>query len=173
MHNVKTLILNTDFSPLSQISWKKAFVLNMRNSVITLKHYEQPVYDSTGKAWPVPCVILLKKYVKRTSRVLLTKRNLFIRDQYICQYCHMHKSVSELSMDHIIPKSKGGRTEWANVVTACKSCNSRKGNKLISHSLNPYEPSHYELFKSANFPIEWQDYVQTSKKRKETTRILS
>ena len=115
----------------------------------------------------LPSVIALKSFVKLQRNPNFTRFNVFLRDKFTCQYCWSKK---ELTFDHLLPRSKGGKTDWNNVVTACSNCNVKKGGRLISYSdmkLNqePFKPSTEDLHKNGkNFPpnflhSSWMDYL--------------
>jgi 5-methylcytosine-specific restriction endonuclease McrA len=96
----------------------------------------------------VPAVIMLKDFIKAKTVVRFSKSNVYLRDQYYCCYCSAPVTKSQATMDHVLPISKGGKTNWENIVTACGSCNSRKGNKTGPEwkpRYKPYRPGYYEL----------------------------
>ncbi len=113
---------------------------------------------------PVPSVIRLKYYVKPIYRdAYPTKRNIFIRDRYRCQYCG---SVKDLTLDHIIPKVRGGKDAWTNLVCACKKCNNYKGNRTPEEAgmqllSKPRKPSYLELMilSRREIPEEWKEFL--------------
>ncbi|MFY7818419.1 MAG: HNH endonuclease [Akkermansiaceae bacterium] len=90
-----------------------------------------PMIHSVRIAMRLPKVIVLSLYDKIPSKeVTFSRRNVFWRDQYTCQYCAKSFTESELNLDHVIPRQKGGKTTWENIVTSCVKCNTRKGSKL-------------------------------------------
>lgn len=99
---------------------------------------------TTSRSFQVPSVIRLRAFVRRPRpRVKLTRREIFIRDRFTCQYCGCMEK--DLTVDHIVPRSRGGRHEWTNVITSCKACNHRKGNKSLQDARmvlasEPHEP---------------------------------
>ena len=115
----------------------------------------------------LPSVVALKSFICPQSNPNFTRFNVFLRDRFLCQYC---ASSEELTFDHLLPRSKGGKTNWDNVVTACSSCNVKKGGRLLKHSgmkLNqePFQPSIEDLHRNGqNFPLNflhksWMDYL--------------
>jgi 5-methylcytosine-specific restriction endonuclease McrA len=98
----------------------------------------------------LPSVLALKEYIPLARRPAFTRFNVFLRDKWQCQYCASHYKTNELTFDHVIPRSRGGRTLWENIVTACQACNTTKGNRL-PHEVNmhpitePRMPAIYEL----------------------------
>ncbi len=122
------LVLNSTYEPLSVVSVKRAIVLVLKDKAEIVEAADAYL-RSEKLCLPVPLVIRLVAYVKvpRFVNVPLTRKTVFARDRYTCQYCGRQLPKSELTLDHVIPKHKGGSTEWENVVTACKACNHRKG----------------------------------------------
>jgi 5-methylcytosine-specific restriction endonuclease McrA len=118
----------------------------------------------------IPSVVALKEYITPAKMPAFTRFNVFLRDEWRCQYCAQHFRTHELTFDHVIPRSKGGRTSWDNIVAACRPCNSYKGNKMPTkcgmHPIKaPIEPTIYELQKKGrkfppNFLHEsWSDFL--------------
>ena len=134
-----------------------------------LSEYDRTVH-STSFEMKLPSVIALKEYVSASRNPAFTRFNVFLRDRFSCQYCSKSHPTSELTFDHLIPRSKGGRTMWDNVVTACMSCNLRKGHRLpeqcgMHPRRRPWRPSSYELQENGRaFPPNylhesWRDYL--------------
>ena len=103
----------------------------MSEKVHPIDFYEDYILVSAGgEAFQVPKTVVLKKYVKMPDRAYRpNRRNIFLRDNYTCKYCKKQLSAEELSIDHVLPKSRGGKETWDNLVTACKPCNSKKGDR--------------------------------------------
>lgn len=148
------LILNADYKPLSYyplsvLPWQEAIKAIFRGSVHVVSEYERTV-RSPGQEMRLPSVLALKDYVPMSRSPAFTRFNVFLRDGWCCQYCGERHKTHELTFDHVMPRSKGGRTNWENIVAACRPCNTRKGNDLPSdinmHPLKePKQPSIYEL----------------------------
>jgi 5-methylcytosine-specific restriction endonuclease McrA len=127
--NENVLVLNTTYEPINICKVKRATVLILKNIAVPLE-YNSKYISSPSVKIPVPSVIKLLKYIKIPTRtVVLSRKNVLIRDDYTCQYCGKKFPPNELTIDHIIPKSKGGKTSWDNVVTCCKKCNTIKGQQ--------------------------------------------
>ena len=145
------LVLNADaqpvsYLPLSAIQWKEAITYLWMDKVTVLDWYDDWVVRSASWETKVPAVIMMKQMMRRRRRPRFGKTNLYIRDLYTCQYCNTSQTRNNLTLDHVIPLSKGGRTRWENIVAACGPCNSKKGNKTIMKPVRqPYEPDYYEL----------------------------
>ena len=168
------LVLNADFRPLSYYplslcSWQDAIKSVFLKRVSIIESYEQEVHSPTITL-KLPSVIALKDYVMLKRQPAFTRFNVFLRDNFTCQYCNHRFSANELTFDHLLPRSKGGKTDWNNVVTACSECNVKKGGRLLSKSgmrLNqrPYQPTTEDLHKNGkNFPPNflhksWMDYL--------------
>ena len=166
-----TLVLNADYQPLSYFplslwSWQDTIKAVFLDRVNIVSEYED-VVRSPGFSMKIPSVISLKQYVKTQKSPVFNRFNVFLRDKFSCQYCG---SGEDLTFDHLLPRSKGGQTNWDNVVTACSSCNVKKGGRLLKNldmSLNqePYQPSTEDLHKNGkNFPPNflhksWMDYL--------------
>ena len=154
------LVLNADYRPLSYYplslwSWQDSIKSVYLDRVTIVNNYDR-VIRSPSFSMKLPSVIALKSYVKPQSNPNFTRFNVFLRDKFSCQYCG---SKSELTFDHLLPRSKGGKTDWNNVVTACSSCNVKKGGNLINQSemiLNqkPYQPSTEDLHRNGKIFLQ-------------------
>lgn len=128
------LILNADYRPLSYFplslwSWQEAVKAIFRDSVVVVSEYERVIRSPTHTV-RLPSVLALKEYLPMNKAPAFTRFNLFLRDQWTCQYCHDDFRTQELTFDHVIPRSRGGRTAWTNIVTACQQCNLAKGDRM-------------------------------------------
>ena len=165
------LVLNADYRPLSYYplslwSWQDSIKSVYLDRVAIVSHYDR-VIRSPSFSMKLPSVIALKSYVKPQSNPNFTRFNVFLRDKFTCQYCGSNK---ELTFDHLLPRSKGGKTNWNNVVTACSDCNVIKGGRLYYNSgmtlhQKPFCPTAEDLHKNGkNFPPNflhksWMDYL--------------
>ncbi|MCF8496035.1 MAG: HNH endonuclease [Alphaproteobacteria bacterium] len=128
------LVLNADYRPLSYYplslwSWQDAVRAIFRESVTVVSEYDR-VVRSPRFEMKLPSVIALKDYIPMASSPAFTRFNVFLRDQWMCQYCAEDFKTHELTFDHVVPRSRGGRTTWENIVAACRGCNTQKGNRL-------------------------------------------
>lgn len=128
------LVLNADYRPLSYFplslwSWQDVVKAVFLDRVAIVSEYDRAV---RSPSWQIklPSVIALKSYIPMNRRPAFTRFNVFLRDRFGCQYCGAGYPPEELTFDHIVPRSRGGRTTWENVVTACIDCNRDKGNRL-------------------------------------------
>ncbi len=123
---MSVLVLNADYTPLSVCTTERAFLLMYLQKADIITAAEDKMLRTVQTSYPFPSVIKIKQYIHVPYKsVVLTRQNVFRRDNYCCQYCGATK---DLTLDHLIPKSKGGRSSWVNLVTACKRCNSLKGD---------------------------------------------
>ena len=165
------LILNANaqpvnYLPLSVINWKEAIRYMYHDKCDVLEWYDDWLVRSPSWETKVPAVIMMKQYIKSKSEVRFSKSNLYLRDQYKCQYCGNEFSRTHLTMDHVVPTSRGGKTEWTNIVAACNPCNSTKGNRMDwKPKYKPYRPGYWELVrkrKQMEFTIKhpsWELFI--------------
>lgn len=145
------LLLNSDASPvsmlpLSAISWQDAIKYIVLDKVSVLEWHEDWIVRSATWSTPVPAIIMLKEYYRKKGYVRFSKYNVFLRDEFKCQYCGDRVEKREATLDHVLPVSHGGRTTWENCTTACSTCNGSKGNnRKITPKTKPYKPSYWEL----------------------------
>ena len=168
------LVLNADFRPLSYFplslwSWQDAIKAVFLERVQVVSEYDREI-RSPGFNMKLPSVIALKEYVPLKSTPAFTRFNVFLRDRFSCQYCGTQQHTSDLTFDHVIPRSKGGKTNWQNIVTACSDCNVKKGDRLIRESglsllRRPYRPGQHQLRENGRaFPPNylhesWRDFL--------------
>lgn len=124
------LVLNASYEPINICIVKRAVVLLLKGRA----NMEVPcsnAINSPTTELTIPAVIKLRYFVKIPFRIRpFSKKNLFIRDQYTCQYCNLEYDADDLTIDHVVPRSRGGESSWENSVTCCKKCNEKKGNHL-------------------------------------------
>ena len=165
------LVLNADYRPLSYYPlslwpWQEAIKAAWLDRVDIIAEYDE-VVRSPSTVIRIPSVVVLRDYVKPQKRVAFTRFNLFLRDEFCCQYCG---SRGDLTFDHVLPRCRGGQTSWENVVAACSPCNLRKGAKSLRQSgLNlrrpPRQPGSEELrnmgrrFPPGHLHDSWLDYL--------------
>jgi 5-methylcytosine-specific restriction endonuclease McrA len=160
----KVLVLNASYEPLNITSWRRAIVLLLKGKAEQLEHNGRIIY--TGL--PLPTVIRLRHYVQVPYKEIpLTRRNILHRDGHACQYCSY--TGDDLTLDHVIPRSRGGGETWENMVTACVRCNVKKGSRtpgeanmpLKTKPRRPYSSLYFEVakhIKTGNHQ-EWKKYV--------------
>jgi 5-methylcytosine-specific restriction endonuclease McrA len=149
------LVLNATFEPLSLVSVRRAVVLLLREKAELVEATERLLYSSS-RTLPEPLVIRLTRYVRLPHRsVPPTRTAIMLRDAYTCQYCDASPGRHELTVDHVIPRSRGGSHSWENLATACQTCNHRKGSKSPEEAgmvlrRKPFEPSYVALVLLSN-----------------------
>jgi 5-methylcytosine-specific restriction endonuclease McrA len=149
----RTIVLNGDYSFLNTVSWKRGLRLILTGKTEVVKNSEKTVRCSDGTEMPIPLVVKLIKVIRMIykNRVPYSKKNVMIRDNYTCVYCG-RRLQSKLTIDHMIPSSRGGKTSFENCVAACRPCNHKKGNKTPSEAnmflrKQPYSPTISEFFR--------------------------
>lgn len=166
-----TLVLNADglplsLLPLSLLTWQDSIRLSFLEKVKILHSYENWAVHSPSMEMKVPSVVITADYLKWHRQIKYSRNNIYLRDNYTCQLCGCKPGVSGLSLDHVVPKSKGGKTGWLNITTVCKPCNSRKGNnETIRPQRLPHVPTYHELVQNKKqFPLKiydrnWLNYL--------------
>ena len=174
LESCPALVLNADYRPLSYFplsvwGWQDAVKAAFLDRVTILSEYDRAI-RSPSTAIKLPSVVALKRYRPLARRPAFTRFNVFLRDSFTCQYCVAHFPVEDLTFDHLVPRSRGGRTTWENVITACSACNLSKGNRLprecgMRPQRKPRAPSAHDLHESGRrFPPRylhesWGDYL--------------
>ena len=169
-----SLILNADYRPLSYYplslcSWQDAVKSVFLDRVSVIESYREKVH-SPSVSFNLPSVIALKNYVTPIRKPVFTRFNVFLRDNFTCQYCNIEFRANHLTFDHLIPRCLNGKTAWENVVSACMSCNLTKGRKLLKNTNMkikkiPTSPTSIQLQNNGrNFPPNylhesWRDYL--------------
>lgn len=153
----QTLILNADYRPLSYYplstnSMKKVIKSLLKGKIRTIEEYDETI-NIGGTTIHLPKTAVLKKYTYTHQAPKFNRYNVFLRDKFTCQYCGKQCLYNELTFDHIVPKMKGGKTTWDNIITACKKCNLEKGCKDIDGKQfrllsNPHTPTNIELMRN-------------------------
>lgn len=164
------LLLNSNYEPisilpLSVIGWQHALKLYFLDRVEILESYEDWVVRSEKLTINVPSVLVTKEYFNNKKHVKFSRYNMYLRDLFQCQYCGDTFDHDELTIDHVLPRASGGKTNWENCCTACKPCNFKKGSKLQKPLRMPYKPDYYNLVnKWKNRPVtikhtSWNQYL--------------
>ena len=162
--NRRVLVLNQSYEPIMIIGAKRAIILILSEKVDALENYRELIH-SAYLTLPLPSVIKLKQYARiRRKDIVLSRKNILKRDNHTCQYCGI-RSVP-MTIDHIIPRHRGGEDSWYNMVAACVFCNSRKGNKtpresqmkLTKRARKPTMILHLQKFVK-HFQGTWRPYL--------------
>ena len=169
MHT-SVLLLNADaqplsYLPLSTISWQNAEKAMFAEKVHVIKNYEGRFLRSANLSIPMPSVVMLNTYHRQPSQAKFTRRSIDIDNHLLCKHCGDNFGYDDLTLDHVIPKSKGGKLGWTNTVSACGPCNVKKGSNLIKPINIPYKPTWHQINNSSKYypltvPDEgWQDFL--------------
>ncbi len=165
---MQTLVLDQTYAPLEVVSWQRAVQLLFLNKAEVLEEYDRDV-RSTFLVIKMPSVVrLLHRFRRHRKPVKFSRVNIYGRDEYKCQYCGVQRSIPELTYDHVIPRTQGGRTTWTNIVTACERCNTRKGGRTPTQAKmrllkQPVQPTQMPVVMIAlsqrSVPDAWRDYL--------------
>jgi hypothetical protein len=180
----KVLVLDARYEPVKVVSMETGFVLVYSGKAQVVAESDRTL-RTIDKLYPVPSIIRMSQAAPRQKRLLgprFSRQNVYLRDDFRCQYCNWTGPIHQLTLDHLIPSSQGGPTTWLNIVTACKTCNLKKGArspselgmKLKKPPERPKFPRHVMfalryLITRNNIPPEWIPYVDLSV----TNRLLA
>ncbi len=166
----RTLLLNATYEPLRVVSWQRAVTLLIKGKVEVLAAYDR-VIRGVSISLEHPSVLRLRDRVrvaKRFHHVPFSRTNTYLRDKHCCQYCGRRLPGSELTLDHVLPASQGGRKDWENIVTCCAECNRRKGGQTprqvgLQLTRVPKRPTFLPALRITlgigEVPESWQDYL--------------
>ncbi len=163
--NKRVLVLNSNYEPLGICTVKKAIVMVICGRAEMVEPYPDEYIRTVSTRYPAPSILKLHYFVNLHKREIpLTKSNILKRDGYRCQYCG--KKGKKMTIDHVIPKKRGGKDSWDNLVCACPECNTKKGNrtpeeagmKLIKKPKKPYYVF-FTIRSLENIPETWHPYV--------------
>lgn len=162
------LVLNQDYSPLTVCTVQRAFLLIFLEKAELVAPKKDKKLRSISHSFPFPSVVKIKQYVNIPYKgVVMSRQNIFKRDHGKCQYCGTSK---DLTLDHVIPRSKGGKSTWTNLVTACKRCNSLKGDYSVEKAgftlhTQPIKPSYLSFLRMNHgaYQEEWSSYLNHKK----------
>ena len=159
------LVLNQNYEPLNVCNARRAFVLIDRGKAEVLEHGNGGI-RTARYVFPLPSVIRMVYYIRRPRpKMRLSRREVFIRDNYTCQYCG--KQTKDLTLDHVLPRHRGGRHEWENLVSACKTCNHRKAGRtpqeanmrLLRKPVAPTVSTYYLVQRYLDRQENWRKFV--------------
>ena len=162
--NSAVLVLNANYSPMTVCTAKRAITLYFLNKIDVLSNYGEKVH-SPSTVLELPSVIKIKTYIKNNSMAVeISRKNILVRDNYTCQYCG--KQNKSLTVDHVIPKFRGGQDTWENLVAACKECNQIKGERKPEETgmllaKKPKRPNRIHYFQRyvKERQIDWRPYL--------------
>ncbi|MBI2845239.1 MAG: HNH endonuclease [Chloroflexi bacterium] len=164
----EVLVLNASFEPLNIVPVRRAVVLLLKEKAEVVEAAQRRIHSGNGLALDWPLVIRLVYFVKIPAQfpLPLNRRTVMARDQYTCQYCGIQPSKAGLTLDHIVPRARGGKSDWKNVVSACIPCNQRKGGHTpqeagMSLLSRPDRPRYAAvvLLGRVQGPTVWRKYI--------------
>lgn len=164
-----TLLLNATFEPIKVVSWQRAMTLWCQGRVEIIETHAREVRAVTF-SFKLPSIVRLLRFVKvrNLHRVKFSRANIYLRDDYRCQYCCKKFAPEELTFDHVVPVAQGGRRSWENIVTACVSCNRRKDARTpeqagMALQWPPRRPVASARYRATigirQTPESWRDYL--------------
>lgn len=164
----RTLVLTQSYEPVSVISWQRAITLLTLGKVEVIEEYDQDL-RSMSLVIKAPAVVrLLRAFRRHRKPVKFSRINIYARDGYRCQYCGDRPQLSELTLDHVVPRAQGGITSWTNIATACVACNARKGGRTPAQAgmrlrAAPARPTWVPAvtirISTRSVPDAWRDYL--------------
>ena len=170
----RTLVLTPWYLPYRVVGWQDAVTMLYLDKVDVVVSYSEEI-RSPSTTLKLPAVIRMRKKVTANRyRIRFSRLNVFMRDGFRCMYCGHEYPARELTFDHVVPRSQGGRTEWSNILSACGECNSRKGNRTpaqagmspIRHPFKPKSlPMRPQRLDLGRIPEEWRAFCPTQEAR--------
>lgn len=166
---MRTLLLDNGYQPVTIIGWRRAITMLWLGKVEVVEEYQEEVH-SPSIAVKLPAVVrLITSFIKKRNKIRFSRQNIYLRDGGKCQYCEKEVTMSDATFDHVVPRSKGGKTDWENIVISCLPCNLKKGSKTVQQARmqlrkKPAMPKNipyvvFSLRKVSHMPNEWKDYL--------------
>ncbi len=165
---MRTLVLDQGYQPHRIVTWQKAVTMLFGGKVEVVEEYDEEI-RSVSLTIRMPAVVRLVRRLRRRKRALRFSRfNVMVRDEFTCQYCGDKHPARRLTMDHVLPRSRGGGTSWKNVVTACQSCNHDKGAKTPNEARmklrsTPAKPTWLPMeafhVRMTDMPATWKNWL--------------
>ena len=169
--NAAVLVLDVGMRPLRVEPWERAICDFFLGKVEVVEYSRDRTIHSANRSWPMPSVVRVLHYFKRERlQVKFSRINIYTRDGFRCQFCGLPGKTEELTFDHVLPRSRGGRTVWENIVTCCMPFNKYKGDHTPAEAgmrllKVPKKPAYLPLIivkmDSRNLPSEWVPYWTT------------
>ncbi|MEI6847531.1 MAG: HNH endonuclease [Chlorobiaceae bacterium] len=164
----KVLVLNSSYEPLRICNVQKAVSLLFCGKAVQVAHKPERVIRTVSSSIPMPSVVRLTVFVRVPyKKLILNRNNILLRDGYQCQYCGT--TDPPLTIDHIVPISKGGAYSWENLITACRRCNVKKGNKTLHEAFmqplkQPFQPNNLMFMQKVTATVcdDWKPYLYMS-----------
>jgi len=166
---MRVLKLDATYTPIEIVDWTDAFKLVYLEKAEVIDEYENRTVSSPHRKFTVPSIIRVNRKVFDKNRQLkFSRHNVFLRDSYTCQYCGGVFNSDQLTLDHVLPLSKGGPKTWENIVTSCSKCNCKKDDKIPKEAgmkllREPYRPAwtpKNSLKTTSKDPEKWKEYMR-------------
>lgn len=163
----RTLLLSQGYEPLATISWQRAISLLTLGKVEVIEEYDRNI-RSAFVVIKMPAVVrLINRFRRGKKAVKFSRHNILARDGWKCQYCGSRVKSHNMTQDHVVPRSQGGKTCWENIVTCCEPCNAKKANRTPAQAgmrlrKPPYKPTWVPMFSvqlSGSPPDQWASYL--------------
>lgn len=163
------LFLDTQWRPLRVEPWQRAIADFFLGKVEIVEYSKDRTIQGVGRTHPMPSVVrVLRNFKRDRIRIKFSRINIYARDRFTCQYCAKRFDTEDLTFDHVLPRSKGGRTTWENIVTCCRGCNDAKADRTPEQAgmrllTKPKKPAYLPAITikhmgDRNVPEEWRPY---------------
>lgn len=162
------LVLDIDYLPLRVVSWQDAIADLFLGKLEVIEHSRDKTIQGVSRTYPMPSVVrTLKRFKRDRIRIRFSRLNVYTRDNFVCGYCEKTFLSEDLNFDHVVPRSRGGKTTWENITTACIKCNELKANRtpqeagmVLKRKLKKptYLPAVTVRMNTRDVPPEWQGY---------------
>ncbi|NHQ59520.1 HNH endonuclease [Chlorobium sp. BLA1] len=164
----KVLVLNSSYEPLTVCDAQKAVLLLFGGKAVSVTHNPDRVIRTVSTSFPMPSIVRLTVFVRVPyKRIMLNRKNILLRDAYQCQYCG--RTDLPLTIDHVVPRSRGGDYSWENLITACRRCNTKKGDKTPREAdmqplKQPIRPNSLMFMQQVTATVsdDWKPYLYMS-----------
>lgn len=166
---MQTLVLDQGYQPHRIVSWQRAMLMIFDGKVEVLEDYDEEVWRGGTVIIKMPAVVRLLHRIRGKRSIKFSRINVAMRDNFSCQYCNTRLPLKKLTYDHVVPRSRGGRTRWENIVMACYPCNERKANRTPTEAgmrlrSTPAKPSDlpvvaFRVTPSESIPDAWRDWL--------------
>lgn len=168
--STRTLLLNQGYQPVGACRWQKAMCMLILGKAEIVEEYDSWEIRSANDIFPAPAVLRLKEYNKLGPQyVKFSRENVYLRDGHVCQYCHVRFSARKLTLDHVVPRSRGGKTTWDNIVASCWDCNYKKADRTpreagmplltVPTMPNGRHPAARSYLNRGRIPQEWESWI--------------
>ena len=170
---MRTLILDETWRPVAVVTWQRAMYLLVTGKAQPVHEYDDVRIRSAREEFKLPSILRMLARHKRKKSVTFNRLSVFARDNFQCSYCGIHCSPKKMTIDHVLPLSRGGQNRWTNVVAACGACNNKKGNKTPKEAgmnlrVKPHRPKWSPglvLKLRTNDPLDiWEPWLEKSLK---------